>query len=839
MGGGKLFALSKPGKPGIRPIAVGDCFRRVVGRALLHDINDNLCQWFTTTDPNVVQFSVGLPDGGPKLAKYISSLLDNLPRTAAAADQTTVISLDISNAFNELGRQAILDSVTGIASRTYDGGNVRVGDSIPSPETFQTHSEYFIQYYGGHSELHFRHKDGHTANISSAAGTQQGDVMAMALFAAPLHAVMLRVSARHPDVRFCAFADNVYIVGPLHLCIAASADYATCIREDLGLHCNPADSFLHCPAWANLEVLPPELQQALDALPPQLQGLSFAQDGLMVVGVPVGTEVYKQSRLTIIVNKILESLPKLAACTDGFIHLLLLKFCANTRFHYILRCLPPTDTQRHAITLDTGIMDAFASFQEWPDDHARHDDFSRAAFQMRLPIRKAGWGLTAASSITSSAYWASTAEFIRWLYDSQLLHNTPFTKDNIGVVQSPLLSSFRVAHQLLLDNGADEAPPLPPINGQAAPIADFKLVVPTLVNLIAPTDDETVPVPRQRSVTRFLRARDHVASQQHDLHFPIGSKHQIRLLHQHPLFTDLHADDRESCTKMLIATNADRGKHVSFSPFSFLGTLPLMVHLPFNKGEFRAWAEQSLGLEQSAFNQPSQHQCKCGADLDPHGHHQHTCPKFAGGAWFRAHEPLVHAFHLLAKQGGIPSTCHPTKLPIADNSNRQGDISFSYAIGRRAGIVCDVTMRHPYVGSADQHVPNPTPIRLYKPDTIISAVRSKITHHSQWLRDQNMYFIPLVFDTHGQVDGNVPRLLWWISTLQATRARAEGRLQSHKFLQRFFYQRACAHISGLAARSIAIRLFGSFRWHPPPPSHRDVSAFPPLSDNVDLRPRIF
>ena len=99
-------------------------------------------------------------------------------------------------------------------------------------------------------------------------------------------------------------------------------------------------------------------------------------------------------------------------------------------------------------------------------------------------------------------------------------------------------------------------------------------------------------------------------------------------------------------------------------------------------------------------------------------------------------------------------------------------------------------MRHPYKGASAQDTAHPVPIGQWKPNTISEAVRQKLEHHTAWHHDNNMHFLPLVFDTHGAVDGNVPRLLWWLGCRQAERARANGRLESLKFLRSLFYTRA-------------------------------------------------
>ena len=64
--GGALIALTKAPKPGVRPINVGDTFRRLADKAMQPFSKKDLARTFENTYPNVKQFASGSADGAEK-----------------------------------------------------------------------------------------------------------------------------------------------------------------------------------------------------------------------------------------------------------------------------------------------------------------------------------------------------------------------------------------------------------------------------------------------------------------------------------------------------------------------------------------------------------------------------------------------------------------------------------------------------------------------------------------------------------------------------------------------------------------------------------------------------
>ena len=56
LAGGRLIALSKHPKPGVRPICISDALRWLTGRGLLKRCQPYFGQYFQESRPNVLQF---------------------------------------------------------------------------------------------------------------------------------------------------------------------------------------------------------------------------------------------------------------------------------------------------------------------------------------------------------------------------------------------------------------------------------------------------------------------------------------------------------------------------------------------------------------------------------------------------------------------------------------------------------------------------------------------------------------------------------------------------------------------------------------------------------------
>ena len=131
--GAVLFALDKAPKAGVRPIAIGDFWRRVAAKAALRPLAQQLGQHFQTSSKNLFQFAAGVKGGAEKLYHTLCLLPYGLDADHCEDDPQAIMTIDISNAFNELSRPLIFDILDGKASQDYAGGRIRKGDPLPCP----------------------------------------------------------------------------------------------------------------------------------------------------------------------------------------------------------------------------------------------------------------------------------------------------------------------------------------------------------------------------------------------------------------------------------------------------------------------------------------------------------------------------------------------------------------------------------------------------------------------------------------------------------------------------------------------------------------------------------
>ena len=101
MGGAALTALNKK-CGGIRPVAVGKIIRRLVGKALLAEVKEDIA---TALGPN--QFGVGAEGGSQRVAHIMRRLFDS----RQGDEDFVVCKFDLQNAFNSGLRQKMLNAV--------------------------------------------------------------------------------------------------------------------------------------------------------------------------------------------------------------------------------------------------------------------------------------------------------------------------------------------------------------------------------------------------------------------------------------------------------------------------------------------------------------------------------------------------------------------------------------------------------------------------------------------------------------------------------------------------------------------------------------------------------
>ena len=116
LAGGRLIALSKHPKPGVRPICISDAIRRLVAKGLLEYCKPSWLYKFQHSHTRALQFGSNLRSGASNIFHMISGII-HVGYTHSSEDPLAVASLDIKNALNSISR-AHLTEVLGSSPPT-------------------------------------------------------------------------------------------------------------------------------------------------------------------------------------------------------------------------------------------------------------------------------------------------------------------------------------------------------------------------------------------------------------------------------------------------------------------------------------------------------------------------------------------------------------------------------------------------------------------------------------------------------------------------------------------------------------------------------------------------
>ena len=242
----RLIPLDK--QPGVRPIAVGEVHRRIMGRAIMKVVEPDVQ---ATTAPR--QVCVGVPSACEASVHAIHHLF-SMPDTEG------VLLVDASNAFNSLNRKAALHNVA------------RVCPAL---------ARVFSNTYGKPIRL-FVSGGG---EILSREGTCQGDPLAMAVYAVAITPLIRQLAESCPEATQLWYADDDAAVGR----IAALAQYWRRLKEK-----GPAFGYYPKASKTILITKPDKLQAATEQFAGT--GIEVTVDGSPYLGGAVGSADFCRRR---------------------------------------------------------------------------------------------------------------------------------------------------------------------------------------------------------------------------------------------------------------------------------------------------------------------------------------------------------------------------------------------------------------------------------------------------------------------------------------------------------------------------------------------------------------
>ena len=347
----RLIPLTKNGG-GTRPIGIGECFRRVISKAVIRTIKMDIKE-----AAGKVQLAAGQL-GGVEAA--VHSLCDKFRSDECEG----VILLDAVNAFNNLNRKMALKNVSFYCPDL----STFLGNIYGSPR----------QLFAGDDILH------------SAEGATQGDPAAMDFYS--LGILRLIELAEAPDILQLWYADDGNAAGSL----AGLLDWYNKI-ETLG----PQFGYYLNPSKCVLIVKPNLLDTARDLFGDT--GIQVTADGARHLGASIGSESYKKTFVSKAVSAWCSELENLINIAKAHPHLAYANFVKSFKFKWCYM-------QR---TID-GIADLFQPLEEMirtkliPCFTGRHvSDLERDI--LGLPPNVGGMGLDNPVSTCERAFKNSRA----------------------------------------------------------------------------------------------------------------------------------------------------------------------------------------------------------------------------------------------------------------------------------------------------------------------------------------------------------------------------------------------------------------------------------------------
>lgn len=357
LAGARLIALPKKDDK-IRPVAVGECFRRLVAKCLCRSVREEARSRLWP-----LQSGVAVPLGVECGVHTVRQWFDR-----NANDRSKVLlKIDFSNAFNSIDRGAFLREVR---------------HHLPGL------SRWAEWCYGSPSNLIFGR-----AIIPSEVGVQQGDPLGPLCFALGIQPILEKIAADgKPELDLVsAFLDDVVVAGS-GTAVAAALSSLSGLAESVGLQLAPEKCWLVPAAGrestVDCSLFPGDFQVCLDR-------------SVEILGAPVGDRAFCSAFAGERVDKAEKLLKAIGELEDPQVALHLLRQCASYgKVVFVTRCTPPDLIAAELGRFDVGVRRCFESFSGlFPDDSQWR--------QASLAIRHGGLGLRSAAEHSAAAYVAS------------------------------------------------------------------------------------------------------------------------------------------------------------------------------------------------------------------------------------------------------------------------------------------------------------------------------------------------------------------------------------------------------------------------------------------------
>ena len=420
---GRMTALKKrDGRA--RGIVTGCAFRRLVSKAVAKQ-----CAGLFRDATAPFQFALQTRAGLDAVALSIRAMCDADP-------DLVVLSLDGIGAFDHVRRAAFLQELR-------DQAHLR--GLLPMVRALYTTPSTYL----------WADDAGTTHSVQQGEGGEQGDPLMPALYALGQHRALVQANEQlQADELLLAYLDDLYVLCHRSRAAEVFRVVSGCVAEHAGVQAHLGKLRAWCSGGGEA---PPDLA-ALGSevwtanLPP-------AQNGLMVLGVPVGTpefiaacgsERLDEERI------LLEQLPELPDTQCAW---LLLALSAVPRANHLLRTTPPSLVESYAQQHDEALWTTLNRILG-TEAEAATDGGALSRDLATLPARHGGLGLRSAARTSTAAYWAAWVDALGVLRTKNPNLATRF----LNLLERPLeeqprcLQEATTARAILRDRGYTTLP---------------------------------------------------------------------------------------------------------------------------------------------------------------------------------------------------------------------------------------------------------------------------------------------------------------------------------------------------------------------------------------------
>jgi len=365
-----LTPLLKPDN-GIRPIAVGAIWRRLVSKVAMRGVRKDMAKYLGD-----FQYGVGISNGAEAVLHSANRFLNEFHSDGSLA----MLTVDFTNAFNLVDRSTLLREV-----RT----------RCPS-------ISLWVDFLYGQSARLYVGDD----HILSTTGVQQGDPLGPLLFALVLHPLVLRIRDSCKLLFHAWYLDDGTIIGDAKE-VAKALDVIIAEGPRLGLQLNIKKTEVFWPSCDGVKVQ--------DGLFPSAIGRPGL--GVKLLGGAVSRDAGFISNLaTIRASRAVELMRCLPHLRDPQCELLLLRSCMGVgKLLFGLRTCQPIYVGEAVSVFDKGLREAIEDIVVCGGPFFGDLQWRLAS----LPTRFGGLGLCSAEDVSTYAFVSSRAQ--SWALQDHIL----------------------------------------------------------------------------------------------------------------------------------------------------------------------------------------------------------------------------------------------------------------------------------------------------------------------------------------------------------------------------------------------------------------------------------